>query len=126
MMESRALLGVFRRSTDGGNAKLRELILNGLFDFDASGVVINTGAGNDGTPFDESPITVDNAEIFTDRNRLNRDSCNVPDVSSIFTTLDNGISSFVRVERPTKTRLPRRTTSPPSRVPGASMWTTAR
>jgi hypothetical protein len=35
-----------------------------LTNFDADGVVVDTGAGNDGTPvFDESPITVADAEI---------------------------------------------------------------
>jgi hypothetical protein len=34
-----------------------------LTDFDADGVVINTGEGHDGTPNDESPITVADASI---------------------------------------------------------------
>ncbi len=39
-----------------------------LTSFDANGVTINTGAGNDGTPNGESPITVADAEIYTDQN----------------------------------------------------------
>jgi hypothetical protein len=35
--------------------------------FDANGVTINTGAGNDGTPGGESPITIFDAEIYTDQ-----------------------------------------------------------
>jgi len=39
-----------------------------LTEFDANGVTINTGAGNDGTPNGDSPITVSDAEIYTDLN----------------------------------------------------------
>jgi hypothetical protein len=39
-----------------------------LIEFDANGVTINTGAGNDGTPNGDSPITVFDAEIYTDQN----------------------------------------------------------
>lgn len=49
-----------------------------LTHFDAAAVTVNTGAGNDGSPSGDSPITIFDAEIFVDLNRNNTPDGNEP------------------------------------------------
>jgi hypothetical protein len=64
-----------------------------LFDFEADGVVVNTGAGNDGTVGDESPITVEGASITYDlvvATGAGNDFVEVEEVSARNITVDTG------------------------------------